>query len=98
MSQIGAKLAKQLQNRCLPASYAQYTNCSAHLLAWVIGPTGITTAREASAVPACDSRSPATPCYTLVPDASPCAAGEFLVQLDDASGLAPGTLIEFVCR
>jgi hypothetical protein len=98
MSQIGAKLAKQLQNRCLPASYAQYTNCSAHLLVWALAPTGGITTHQASAVPACDSTNPATPCYTLVPDASPCATGEFLVQVDDASALAPGTLLEFVCR
>jgi hypothetical protein len=98
MTQIGAKLAKQVQNRCLPASYAQYTNCSAHLLVWAPAPTGGITTHQTSAVAACDSTNLATPCYTLVSDASPCATGEFLVQLDDASALAPGTLLEFVCR
>jgi hypothetical protein len=101
MTQIGATLAQRMQNRCLPASYAQYASCSAYVLSPVPNPkdpTQVIYQRGAATVPACDSTNPATPCYTLVPDASPCATGEFLVQLDDASGLAPGTLLEFVCR
>jgi hypothetical protein len=104
MSQIGAKLAKQLQNRCLPASYAQYTNCSAYVLTPASNPkdrTQIIYQKGAAAVPACDSANPATPCYTLASDASPCATGEFLVQpqLGDAANPSPpaGTLLEFDC-
>jgi len=32
MSQSGAKLAQQIANRCLPASFAQYKSCTAHYL------------------------------------------------------------------
>ena len=93
MSQLGAKLAKQVQNRCLPASYSQYAGCTAHYL--IPNSTGDYT-RQPDAILSC-SASPATPaCYTLIPDAPPCATGEFLVEDDNT--LPAGTMLEFNCQ
>ena len=99
MSQIGASLAKRLQHQCLPASYAQYTNCSAHLLSTEPDPADPADVifLQGSAVPACDSTTPATPCYTLVPDSTSCETGELLVQVDGGDTLTPGTMLEFQC-
>ena len=100
MSQIGAKLAQQVSsqyNRCLPASFAQYKNCTAQYL--VPDPDNSTGySRQADAVTSCDASPKMPSCYTLVPDAPPCATGEFLVQGDSGSALPRGTLLEFTCQ
>ncbi len=99
MSQIGAKLAEQVQNRCLPASFAQFTNCSAHLLVPLVMPDGSGGySREGSVVPVCDNNAPATPCYTVTADATPCANGEFLVQTINTDALTPGTMLDLTCQ
>jgi hypothetical protein len=95
MSQIGAKLAQQLSNRCLPASYAQYKACAAHYL---LPDSAGGYTRQADVVPSCDDRSPVPGCYTLVPDGAPCATGEFLVQAGSGRTLSPGTMLEFSCN
>ena len=98
MSQIGAKLAKQVQNRCLPASFAQHTGCTAHFMVPLMAPDGTSSyTQQADAVPSCDSAPPAIPCYAVTPDGSPCATGEFLVLVTGGSTLTPGTMLEFTC-
>jgi hypothetical protein len=95
MSQIGAKLARQMFNHCLPASFAQYKTCTAHYL--VPNSTGGYT-QQTDAVTSCDASPTMPSCYTLVPDAPPCATGEFLVQGDSGGALPLGTLLEFTCQ
>jgi hypothetical protein len=78
MTQIGAKLATQVSPRCLPATFAQFKTCTAHTL--LPKPEGGFT-RQTDAIRTCDSLPSTQDCYTLVPDAPPCAMGEFLVQI-----------------
>ena len=99
MSQIGAKLAQQVSNRCLPASFASYASCTAHYLVPCSPPNNTTDYTcQAEAVTSCDASPKLPSCYTLVPDAPPCATGEFLVQGDSGSALPLGTLLEFTCQ
>ncbi len=99
MSQIGAKLAKLVQNRCLPASFAQFTRCTAHFAVPFVAANGsMGYSQAATAVPVCDDNAPAAPCYTLTADAAPCATGEFLVQTVGADVLTPGTKLELTCE
>jgi hypothetical protein len=99
MSQIGAKLAQQAYNRCLPASFAQNKSCTAHyLVPYELQNHTTNYTRQADAVASCDDSPKMPSCYTLVPDAPPCAPGEFLVQGDSGSALPLGTLLEFTCH
>jgi hypothetical protein len=99
MSQIGAKLAKQVQSRCLPASFAQHTGCTAHFAVPFVAADGsIGYSPGANAVPVCDDHAPVAPCYTVTADAAPCAMGEYLIQAVGADTLTPGTMLELTCQ
>jgi len=95
MGQIGAKLAKQASPRCLPANFAENKSCTAHTL--LPNPEGGFIV-QADAVPSCEASPSTASCYTLVPDAAPCATGEYLVQTANAPALPSGSMLEFTCR
>ena len=99
MSQIGAKLAKQVQKRCLPASFAQHTGCTAHFMVPFTASDGTGGySQQAGAIPSCDSAQSVTPCYAVTSDTPTCDSGEFLVQVTGGSTLTPGTMLEFTCQ
>ena len=88
-----------MQNRCLPASFAQYTSCTAHFAVPFMAADGSTGySPGANAVPVCEDNAPTAPCYTVTADAAPCATGEYLVQTAGADALAPGTMLELTCE
>lgn len=95
MSQIGVGLARAIKHVCLPPSFASFASCSTRYR--TTNDDGSSTEVRGS-IPACDATG-APPCYTLTPDSTACARGEFLVSVNDP-GLAGGspTLLEFVCQ
>ena len=95
MGQIGAKLAKQVSPRCLSPRFATYKSCTAHI-AVPNAEGGFTV--QADAIPSCEASPSTADCYTLVPDAPPCATGEFLVQTPSTPALPSGSVLEFTCR
>jgi len=100
MAKIGATLARQSGNLCLPSRSDQYAGCTVHYL--VPDASGNLVARPPS-MPLCDAGQTNRPCYRLTPDASQCPSGQLHLQItstttvDAGATLPAGTMLEFSC-
>lgn len=95
MTTIGTAIAKRMKNGCLSADVDHFAKCTAQ----VHVPDGVGGYVPFPAfMPSCDDEPTAEPCYRLVPDATACAAHEYLVQVTPASYVTTGTILQFDCR
>jgi hypothetical protein len=99
MRLIGGGIARKMQNLCLPASYAQYAECTARFL---FPEPASTDSPDPSRVPRCDDRTPSYPCYRVGRDATLCPGEQYFVQLEQggspAATLPTGTRLELRCQ
>jgi len=97
MRLIGGSIARKMQNLCLPASYRQYSTCTASLLI----PDANGKEVLANTVPACDMQAQAYPCYSVGTEPTLCPGEQYFVQLDFGGGAADlptGTRLELRCQ